>query len=217
LPSEKDDNSLDLFKGSLWDEFIIDLFFQYLPLTGLITGIFIGIIVSALTGNGLNIIGYPLLLAGVGGLIKWFYTYNPLKQFKEYKIIDLLQKTKVSIIRSIPSILNGQIMGRGIAGYILSEDVTLKDETGFIYVDYRIGFQVAEMVYGFFITNNLIGKKVQMKGYYRRHYAPFFEVIEIKTEDGKVYRSYFRFLWLAIIIISIFIGFLFSIYTLLKL
>lgn len=211
LPSEKDDNSLDLFKGSLWDEFIIDLFFQYLPLAGLISGIFVGIIVSSLTQNGFNIISYPLLLAGLGGLIKWFYTYNPLKQFKEYKIIDLLQKTKVSIIRSIPSILNGQIMGRGIAGYILSEDVTLKDETGFIYVDYRIGFQVAEMVYGFFITNNLIGKKVQMKGYYRRHYAPFFEVIEIKTEDGKIYRSYFRFLWLAIILISILMGLLFSI------
>ncbi len=207
LPKDKDDNSVDILSNTLIDEFIIDLVFQYAPLLGLISGLFIGIIMTAINQNGFSLIGIPILLVSLGSLAKWIYTYkifNP--NFKEYKITDLLSKTKVSIIRSIPAILKGKIMGRGVAGYIFSDDITFKDETGFIYVDYKIGFQLAEMVYGFFITNNLIGKNATIKGYYRRYYAPYFEVIEIITEDNKVYKSYFRFLWLFLIIISLLIG-----------
>ncbi|MGC8815464.1 MAG: M48 family metalloprotease [bacterium] len=207
LPKDKDDNSVDLLSNTLIDEFIIDLIFQYSPLLGFIGGFVLGFIMTATTENGINIISYPILLASLGALFKWIYTYKIFNlNFKEYKIIDLLSKTKVSIVRSIPATLKGKIMGRGVAGYIFSEDITFKDETGFIYVDYKIGLQLAEMVYGFFITNNLIGKNAIIKGYYRRHYAPYFEVIEIKTEDNKTYKSYFRFFWLFLIIISILIG-----------
>ncbi|MCX7870472.1 MAG: zinc metalloprotease HtpX [bacterium] len=207
LPKDKDDNSVDILSNTLIDEFIIDIAFQYAPLLGLLSGLFIGFIMTSTNQNGFNLIGFPILLLALGSLAKWIYSYkifNP--NFKEYKIIDLLSKTKVSIIRSIPAILKGKIMGRGVAGYIFSEDITFKDETGFIYVDYRIGFQLAEMAYGFFVTNNLIGKNATIKGYYRRSYAPYFEVIEIITEDNKVYKSYFRFFWLFLIIILLLIG-----------
>lgn len=207
LPKDKDDKSLDLFPNTLIDEFIVDLIFQYSPLLGSIAGFILGFIMTAITVNAINMIGYLTLLASIGALFKWIYTYKIFNlNFKEYKIIDLLSKTKVSIVSSIPATLKGKIMGRGVAGYIFSEDITFKDETGFIYVDYKIGFQLAEMAYGFFITNNLIGKNAILKGYYRRYYAPYFEVIEIKTEDNKTYKSYFRFFWLFLIIISILIG-----------
>jgi len=203
LPRE-DNSELDLNPNSLWDEFFIDLFFQYAPLLGGLVGLFVGIF-FILSKPGLFL---ALFFFGVsaGSLIKWMFCYRG--NFTHYRVFDLLSKTKVSMIRAIPSILQGRIVGRGVSGYILSEDVLFQDETGFIYVDYKTGFTFGDLAYGFFITKGLIGKKAKIKGYFRRAIFPYFEVIEIETEDGKKYRSYYRYLWLVGIFIMFILGLL---------
>lgn len=195
LPKEED-RGIDLNPGSLWDEFMVDLFFQYAPLIGGTLGL-IGGLIFPLSSNPFVIFSLVLWGIALGSLIKWFFTYRG--EFREYKIAELLSRTKVSMIRSIPAIIRGRIMGKGIAGYALSEDVTFKDDTGFIYVDYRTGIGLADLAYGFFVTNNLIGKQATIKGYFRRAIFPYFEVVEIVTEDGKKYRSYYKYLWILLI------------------
>ncbi|MEN3015306.1 MAG: M48 family metalloprotease [bacterium] len=200
---------VDILPGSLWDEFLIDFFFEYAPI--------IGSLVGALISSPCLIMLKPsvffaFILAGAatGSLLKWIFTYSG--KFKEYNIFDLLCKTKVSIVRSIPSIIEGQIIGREQAGFILSEDVLLRDNTGFIYVDYKTGISFGDLMYGFFITKGLIGQEATIKGYYRRSLFPYIEVIEIKTKEGKTYRSYFRFIWLAAIFILYIISFVLGLF-----
>lgn len=203
LPKE-DDGSVDIVPGSLWDEFLIDLFFQYAPLNFTLIAFVGGILFSAFLSSPTATVGFMLMGFSVGSVMKWIFTYKG--SFKECKIFDLLSKTKVSMVRSVPAIIRGKIVGRGVAGYILSEDVLLQDDTGFIYVDYRTGISWGDLAYGYFITSGLIGKDAVMKGYFRRALFPYFEVIEIVTEDGKTHRSYFRYLWLGLSILAFFIG-----------
>lgn len=192
LPREQSDE-VDLNPNSLWDEFFIDLFFEYAPLSFSFIGIIMGFILTGILKFNL-VISLFLLGLALGSIVKWAFAYKG--DFKVLKIFDLLSKTKVSRIRAIPAIVEGEIVGRGVAGYVLSEDVLLKDDTGFIYVDYRTGISWGDLAYGFFVTKNLIGKRAKLKGYFRRAIFPYFEVMEILTEDGKKYRSYFKYLWL---------------------
>ncbi|MFN3477806.1 MAG: M48 family metalloprotease [bacterium] len=194
LPREQSEG-IDINPNSLWDEFFIDLFFEYAPLNFSIIGLILGSILTGILKFNLIITLFLFGLA-LGSILKWIFAYKG--DFKILKIFDLLSKTKVSRIRAIPAIVEGEIVGRGVAGYVLSEDVLLKDNTGFIYVDYRTGISWGDLAYGFFVTKNLIGKKAKIKGYFRRSLFPYFEVIEIITEDGKKYRSYFKYLWLGV-------------------
>ncbi|MFN4219980.1 MAG: M48 family metalloprotease [bacterium] len=193
LPREQSDG-IDINPNSLWDEFFIDLFFEYAPLNFSIIGLILGSILTGILKFNLVITLFLFGLA-LGSILKWTFAYKG--DFKVLKIFDLLSKTKVSRIRAIPAIVEGEIVGRGVAGYILSEDVLLKDDTGFVYVDYKTGISWGDLAYGFFVTKNLIGKKAKIKGYFRRSLFPYFEAIEIIMEDGKKYRSYFKYFWLA--------------------
>lgn len=110
------------------------------------------------------------------------------KGYQNYKIKDLLSIVKVSGVTSVPCIVEGTVIGRGTPGYIFDEDFVIKDETGFVFIDYNHVFQISNFFTGLLKTKKLFGKKVRIKGWYRRSPVPYIEVYEIQVEDGKLKR-----------------------------
>jgi len=193
---------------SMWDEFLWDLFMKTLPTLVFIAllGITIVWILDPLiTAYSISLFTPKfMLLLWAGGfyvigftsIIKTRYMYK--SGFEDKTVLDLVTNVKVSPIRTIPAFLEGKIVGKGIPGYYFSEDMYFQDNTGLMYVDYRFGIRIVDLIFSLRTVNRLIGQKVRIKGWYRRGPNPYIQVDTIWSESGGRHRNYsrhFRYVW----------------------
>ena len=193
---------------SMLDEFLSDVFIKVLPTLIIILLLVMTIFwifdfsLGIFNFRFLNIKSIFLLWAigfyvvGFVSIIKTRYMYKT--GFEERKVVELVTNVKVSPIRTVPAIIEGRIIGRGIPGYIFSEDMHFQDETGLLSIDYRFGIGFIDMIHSFTRTRKLIGQRVRIKGWYRRGPIPYLQVDTIESEGGRRLRNYarhFRFLW----------------------
>jgi len=195
---------------SLWDEFIGDLLMKTLPtlvflgLLGLTIVwifdlIFVGFDVPFLAPVYANMwlvwaIGFYII--GFMSIIKTRYMYK--SGFEDKTVLDLVTNVKVSPIRPVPAFIEGKIVGKGIPGYYFSEDMYFQDETGLMYVDYRFGIGIVDLIFSLRSVNRLVDQRVRIKGWYRRGPSPYIQVDTIWSESGKRYRNYsksLRYFW----------------------
>ena len=132
-------------------------------------------------------------------ILKTLYMYKG--GFEDKTVLDLVTNVKVSPIRTVPAFLEGKIVGKGIPGYYFSEDMIFQDNTGIMYVDYRFGIGLADLIFSLRTVNRLIGQRVRIKGWYRRGPSPYIQVDTIWTESGRRIRNYaraFRYVWVVV-------------------
>ncbi len=174
---------------SYWDEFLVDILFYLAPLIApvifLLPVVADGILNRQFPSYawGLGVLG-----VGIGFLARVLFSYRS-GDFPPYRVGGLFKNVKVSGVRPVPASLRGTIIGKGIPGLIWSDDLVLQDETGFIFLDYRQPLRLVEFLFGLFRTQGIIGKKVIVKGWYRRSPMPYLEMRELIV-DGKSYNCY---------------------------
>ncbi len=189
---------------SLLDEFIGDILMKILPTLILIALIVLTIIwmitpTAILFLNAQNVFlvwAVGLYLVGFASLIKTRYMYK--SGFTPHKVVDLVTNVKVSPIRTVPAILEGKIVGRGVPGYYFSEDMLFQDNTGRMFVDYRFGIRFVDLIFSLRTVRRLIGQRVRIKGWYRRGPIPYIQVDTIESEAGGRHRNYakhMRYFW----------------------
>ncbi|MFX1388209.1 MAG: zinc metalloprotease HtpX [Promethearchaeota archaeon] len=195
---------------TLWDQFLWDIFIRSLPTLAFLALLgltivwlfdlaFVGFNVAFLAPVYANMwlvwaIGFYVI--GFMSIIKTRYMYKG--GFEDKKVIDLVTNVKVSPIRTVPSFIEGKIVGKGIPGYYFSEDMYFQDDTGLMYVDYRFGIGLADLIFSLRTVNRLIGQRVRIKGWYRRGPIPYIQVDTIWSESGTRHRNYarvFRYIW----------------------
>jgi Zn-dependent protease with chaperone function len=145
-----------------------------------------------------------------GTIIKTKYMYR--SGFQNKKVVDLIMNVKVSPVRPEPAIIEGKIIGKGIPGYYISDDLFFRDETGLLYVDYRFGLSIVDFFWAILRVRKLIGQRVRIKGWYRRGPSPYIQVDTIETMDGHRYRNYskhLRYIWTVLAFIIAFVIFYF--------
>ncbi len=140
-------------------------------------------------------IGFYLI--GFGVLLKIGFKYKP--GFEPKNVVELVTYIKASPIRTIPAILEGTIVGRGIPGYYFGEDMLFQDETGLMHVDYEslIPF-FGNLLFGLRTIKKYIGNKVRVIGWYRRGPSPYFEIKMIESAEGhrnKNYKKQASYIW----------------------
>lgn len=165
---------------SYWDEFFFDVMIAALPLALPFAALGLMLPTMALWGGlgplwGLHALGIALVGGGVGALIRTVWSYRG-GSFPASTVAKLLQNVKVSGVRSVPVRLKGKIIGRGIPGLVYSEDLVLRDDTGFIFLDYRQPFRLMELWFGLARAGDLVGADVTATGWYRRAPTPFLEL-----------------------------------------
>lgn len=164
---------------SYWDEFAVDM------LVG--SGFLISLIAAAVLFYLYNNLAFSgaafFTLLGLLGLLRLKFSYD--MGFKNYEVFDLVDEVKVSPIRGIPSIVTGTVIGRSIPGIVWDADFVVQDKTGFIVLDYRHPIPFMEFLFGSLRVPDLIGRKVQAKGWYRRGPHPYVEIFELASEDGR--------------------------------
>jgi heat shock protein HtpX len=174
---------------SYWDEFLVDLVINYLPLLGMVAGIVAYLVLSPVLGLEIGVIGTVLFSLCAGWWLKRQFSYR--HKFDAQQTVEgLIDKVKVSRIRSIPCTIKGKIIGRGVPGLFYSEDLVLQDSTGFIILDYRQPLRIFEFLFGWMKAEKLIGMQGEARGWYRRAPRPYFELRELYLENKEIVRSY---------------------------
>lgn len=174
---------------SYWDEFIVDLLVHFLPLypfLALLT--YFSIFPQLAAANGWRLGGYFLIAMAVCYTVKTLFCYRGAI-FPKMKIASLLARIKVSKVRPVPVTLTGKIIGRGVPGYMFSEDMVMRDATGIIFLDYRQPLSILEFFFALLRTDRYIGKEVVLQGWYRRAPVPFIEVKTLQVA-GNTHKCY---------------------------
>ena len=174
---------------SYWDEFLADLFINYLPLLAFVGGLAVAAVSFFALSLSVGAVGLVLLLVSVGWWMQRRFSYR--HHFDERRTVkSLIGEVKVSAVRSIPCTIEGQIIGRGVPGLFYSEDLVLQDESGFIVVDYRQPLRILDFIFGWVKAEKLIGQRGKAMGWYRRSPNPRLEMRKMMLESGETVISY---------------------------
>ncbi len=185
---------------SLGSEFVTDLFISIGPtLVWLLSlGMLLWWSLSPLFGgsttlfglDGWDILTWGIALAGVAKIGKTAFMYGGGKDFRPTTVMDLLGEIHVSPVRPVKASLEGKVIGRGIPGYVLSEDFVVQDNTGFMRLNYNFGLGIGDLFFALFRTGRLIGQQIKVYGWYRRGPAPVLQLKYIETADGQVHKCH---------------------------
>ena len=194
--------TFDLTKPeSYWDEFLHDIIMILFPWL-LVIGFFLVPTYENPIIPPEHWLSAVILLFGIGYLYKLYFRY-PTSIYPEMSVETLLHQVKVSDIRPIPCTVKGTVRGKGVPGYIFSDDLVLQDDTGIIFLDHRQPLAIWEWIWGWLRGDSMIGKEITVQGWYRRSPMPYIEMNNF-TVEKVTRRSYlwiFRYLTAVTIII----------------
>lgn len=123
-----------------------------------------------------------IIILGVALLIKFYYSYG--RDYQEYKLEELLANEAASPVKGLPAVIEGRVIGKGIPGYVFSEDFILDDGTAIMRIDYRQPHRIFEIIFSLSTAEELKDKDVKVVGWYKRGNIPYFQCRHIYV-DGK--------------------------------
>lgn len=204
----------NLSKRKLYGNFVFDLLLYGAEFLGLLIGFGVGFFLSAT--NPMMMIACPLIGLGMGISLKTLVMFPKYSQAESLDVLTLMSDPYASPLRGQPAKLDGELIGRGDAGYAFGSDLKLQDKTGMIYLRYASRFgPIGNFLFGMKRVKSLIGMQVNALGWFRRGVAPWMDLIQLESDSGTTVNSYHRF-WsfvmgvgaIAIGIASLFLQFL---------
>ncbi|MCC3531234.1 MAG: M48 family metalloprotease [Microcoleus sp. PH2017_22_RUC_O_B] len=182
----------NLSKRKLYGNFFFDLLLYSAETLGLAVGFAIGISLSA--ANPMMMVACPLIGLGAGILIKALVMFPNYAAAEELDVLTLMSDPYASPLRGQPAKLQGELIGRGDAGYAFGSDLKLQDRTGMIYLRYASRFgPIGNFLFGMKRVQSLIGMDVSALGWFRRGVAPWMDLIQLESDSGTAVSSYHRF------------------------
>ncbi len=184
----------DLNKSKLYSNFLLDIVLYSAPTIGLFAGLAIGAILASNSANARFMVGAPFIGLGIGLLIKALVMFPDYSQAQATDVLTLMSDPYASPLRGQPVKLEGQLIGRGDAGYKYGSDLKIQDPTGMLYLHYASRFgPIGNFLFGMKRVQSLIGAQVGALGWFRRGIAPWMDTIQINSESGTIINSYHRF------------------------
>ncbi len=181
-----------LNKKRLYGSFFLDVLLYGAEAIGFFAGLIAGVILSANLPS--LVIALPCIGLGTGILIKALIMYPNYSKAKETDILSLMSDPYASPLRGQPTKVEGELIGRGDAGYVFGSDLKLQDKTGMIFLRYSSRFgPIGNFLFGMGRVKSLIGLQVQTKGWFRRGIAPWMDLIQLESSNGTLVNSYHRF------------------------
>ncbi len=153
------------------------------------------VIVAAMVGFGvfthsLVAIGVALAVAGGGLLVKQLLRYPTHEAQPVAEITSLLERLEASPLAGLPVEVRGWIIGRGTPGYLLSPDLVVQDESGFVPLLWRQPIPFARAWFGLTKVQAYLGQHVIASGWYHRNPGPVIEVRSVRAADGRATKTW---------------------------
>ena len=154
------------------------------PWIVLVGGIGFGLVPNSRFGMGLG-----LAVAGLLFFVKQNVRYPADHQPVE-EVASLLERLDAGPVAGIPVTVTGQIIGRGMPGYVLSADLVVADASGFVPLLYRQPLPFAAELFGLFRAQAFQGQDVVARGWYRRGPGPAIELRDVRAANGRRARTW---------------------------
>lgn len=174
-----------------WAAFGPEVVVRFAPVA-LVMVVAMGTWIGAIDLSGRRL-GTALTVGGALYFVKQLMRY-PAGRRPVNEVADLLEVMEASPVRGIPVELKGRIIGRATPGDVLSPDLVLRDDSGFVPLAYFQPIPFAREWFGLMTAEDFIrtegnGREVTVTGWYRRMPQP---VVELRTltDTAKNVRSY---------------------------
>ncbi|MGI8984289.1 MAG: M48 family metalloprotease [Acidimicrobiales bacterium] len=149
----------------------------------------IGAVVFGLLPGGRFGLGLTVALAGLLFFVKQQFRY-PADHQPVDEIAGLLERLDAGPVAGIPVTVRGEVIGRGMPGYVLSPDLVIADDSGFVPLLYRQPLPLVAELFGLFRAKAFQGHEVVARGWYRRTPGPAIELRDVHTLTGRKARSW---------------------------
>ncbi len=149
----------------------------------------VGAVVFGLLPDSRFGMGLGLAVAGLLFFVKQHVRYPGDHQPVD-EVAGLLERLDAGPVAGIGVTVRGQIVGRGMPGYVLSPDLVVADASGFVPLLYRQPIPFAAAFFGLFRAEKFLGQEVEARGWYRRLPGPVVELRDVRTVDGRTARSF---------------------------
>lgn len=147
-----------------------------------------GVVFGALPDSQFGM-GLAVAAAGVLFFVKQHVRY-PGDHHPVDEVAGLLERLDAGPVAGIGVTVKGQVVGRGMPGYVLSPDLVVADPSGFVPLLYRQPFPFAAEWFGLFRAEAFQGQEVEARGWYRRLPGPVIELRDVRAADGRRARSW---------------------------
>jgi Zn-dependent protease with chaperone function len=127
-----------------------------------------------------------LLAIGIAFLVGAVYRY-PGGEAEETTVLDLLTDVYASPVDGRRVALDGELIGRGTAGYRFSEDLMFQDHTGLMYLKYDSWLPIlGDFLFSVRQVPGLIGESVRVEGWYFRGTSPWMGLRRLRTDEREL-------------------------------
>jgi Zn-dependent protease with chaperone function len=162
----------------------LELLVAALPYLGGVLGLAAGLMLTVASGSP-ALLGLPLIGAGAGWLVRTAYAY-PRGESRLRTVASLVgEEINVSHIAPVRCAVEGEIIGRGVPGLFWSDDLVLRDGSGFLTLQYRQPLGFMEFLFGWLKAQKYLGRQARVHGWYRRSPVPYIEIDRVEMLDGR--------------------------------
>jgi Zn-dependent protease with chaperone function len=131
-----------------------------------------------------TVASWAMIVAGLGFLVR-SGLQRPLGRHRDVeRVTSLLDRLDASPVVGLPVTVRGEVIGRGMPGYVLSPDLVVQDGSGFVPALYHQPLPFSRETFGLFKAGRFEGQEVVVRGWYCRGPGPFIEVRDLTAADG---------------------------------
>ncbi len=113
-------------------------------------------------------VGGWLASFGLGTVALALYKY-PRTEMEPTTVVEVLADPYASPVRGRLVEFEGELVGRGVAGYVFSEDVLFQEETGLMLLEYESWLPwVGNLLFPLRRIPKLVGERATVEGWYFR-------------------------------------------------
>ena len=122
----------------------------------------------------------------MGLLLRLSYEF-PDSNLVKTTVLEQMRNPYASPLRGQPILLSGQVIGRGIPGFIFGEDMMYQDSTGLVFLDYNsaLGW-MGNIFFAIKKIKTLFGIPSQAVGWFYRGIGSMVSLKYLQTEQEKV-------------------------------
>lgn len=185
-PAARIQSDSRVYQGQFWLEFALFTLPLSLAMLAYVGGVW-------WLGSGFISWSPAIAAFGLGLLVKTAMAYPRLETRKRSVQSLIGGELEASGIHGVPCEVQGTIVGRGVPGLFWSKDLVIRDEEGFLTLQYQQPFLILELLFGVLRAQRFVGQEVKVKGWYRRAPMPYLEVDTLQSannNDGV--RCYYR-------------------------
>jgi hypothetical protein len=122
------------------------------------------------------------------------YKY-PRREAEGTTVLEALADPYASPVRGKPVSLDGELIGRGQAGYRFSEDLMFQDRTGLMYLKYESWLPLlGNLLFAVQRVPELIGEGVAVEGWFLRGTSPWVGMCRLRPGgDGEEIKGFVHY------------------------